>query len=36
MFNKANIQDLFHFIGCAEHFDENKVIEVLTNKIETY
>jgi hypothetical protein len=36
MFNKANIQDLFHFIGCGEHFDENKVIEVLTNKIETY
>jgi hypothetical protein len=36
MFNKANIQDLFHFIGCGEHFDENKIIEVLTNKIETY
>lgn len=36
MFNKANIQDLFHFIGCGEQFDENKVVEVLTNKIETY
>jgi hypothetical protein len=36
MFNKAHIQDLFNFIECSEHFDENKIIEVLTNKIETY
>jgi len=36
MFIKTNIYSLFNFIGCSEHFDENKVVEVLTNKIETY
>jgi len=36
MFIKANIRDLFSFIGCDEDFDENKVVSVLTNKIENY
>ena len=36
MFNKANIQALFKFIDCESNFDEDKVIGVLVNKIETY
>ena len=36
MFNKANIQALFKFIDCEANFDEDKVIGVLVNKIETY
>lgn len=36
MFNKSNIQSLFKFIDCEANFDEDKVIGVLLNKIETY
>ena len=36
MFNKANIQALFKFIDFEANFDEDKVIGVLVNKIETY
>jgi len=33
MFNKANIQDIFQFIGCRENFDENKILDILKNNI---
>jgi len=36
MFIKSNLKALFDFIECSEYFDENKVLEVLTNKIESY
>jgi hypothetical protein len=36
MFVKENLQNLFKFIECNEFFDENKVFEVLNNKIENY
>jgi len=36
MFKRANLQHLFGFIDCGNVFDENKVLEVINNKIETY
>jgi hypothetical protein len=36
MFNKANLWNLFSFIDCVDHFNEEKIMEVLSNKIETY
>jgi hypothetical protein len=33
MFDKNNIKNIFHFIECAEHYDENKVVAVLDNNM---
>jgi hypothetical protein len=36
MFNKANLWEMFRFIDCIPMFDEKKITDVLSNKIETY
>jgi len=36
MFIKANLEALFDFIGCKKYFDEEKVLEVIKNRIESY
>jgi hypothetical protein len=33
MFNKNNIQNIFHFIGCREKYEEAKITEILNNNI---
>jgi hypothetical protein len=33
MFNKNNLRNIFHFIGCREKYDEVKIDEVLKNNI---
>jgi hypothetical protein len=33
MFDKQNIMNIFTFINCSQHYDENKVSEVLNNNI---
>jgi hypothetical protein len=33
MFDKNNVQNIFKFIGCSEHFDENKIKIVLANNL---
>lgn len=33
MFDRNNLKNLFTFIGCGEHYDENKITEVLNNNI---
>jgi len=34
MFAKLHVKGMFNFIGCSEHFDEQKIIDVLNNKLE--
>jgi hypothetical protein len=33
MFNKENIKKIFEFIECQEHYDENKIKQILENNI---
>ena len=33
MFNKENIKKIFEFIECQEHYDENKIKQILDNNI---
>ena len=33
MFNKNNLQNIFHFIDCRENYNEEKISEVLNNNI---
>jgi len=33
MFNKENIKKIFEFIECQEHYDENKINQILDNNI---
>jgi len=31
MFDRTNLKNIFTYIGCKEHYDENKITEVLNN-----
>ena len=33
MFDKENIKKIFEFIECQEHYDENKIKQILDNNI---
>jgi len=33
MFDRANLKQMFAFIGCEEYYSEEKITEVLNNNI---